>query len=99
MGEEMMKAHWRYLIARYGAWPVVWCAAGEANLPWYLAEGSTQEPFDTWILLQNPGQQPASISVTFMTEQGIAKVLPMTVWPTSRLSLYANAVMPNAINR
>ena len=37
MGPEKMKAHWRYLIARYGAWPVVWCAAGEANLPWYRA--------------------------------------------------------------
>jgi hypothetical protein len=39
MGVERMKAHWRYLIARYGAWPVVWCAAGEANLPWYLVPG------------------------------------------------------------
>jgi hypothetical protein len=39
MGVEKMKAHWRYLIARYGAMPVVWCAAGEANLPWYLASG------------------------------------------------------------
>jgi hypothetical protein len=39
MGVEKMKAHWRYLIARYGAWPVVWCAAGEANLPWYLVKG------------------------------------------------------------
>jgi len=39
MGVEKIKAHWRYLIARYGAWPVVWCAAGEANLPWYLAKG------------------------------------------------------------
>ncbi|HEY3861198.1 MAG TPA: DUF4038 domain-containing protein [Verrucomicrobiae bacterium] len=39
MGVEKMEAHWRYLIARYGAWPVVWCAAGEANLPWYLAKG------------------------------------------------------------
>ncbi len=39
MGVEKMKAHWRYLIARYGALPVVWCAAGEANLPWYLAKG------------------------------------------------------------
>lgn len=38
MGEAKLKAHWRYLIARYGAWPVVWCAAGEANLPWYLAK-------------------------------------------------------------
>ncbi len=39
MGVEKMKAHWRYLIARYGAWPVTWCAAGEANLPWYRANG------------------------------------------------------------
>jgi hypothetical protein len=39
MGVEKMKAHWRYLIARYGALPVVWCAAGEANLPWYRAKG------------------------------------------------------------
>ena len=43
MGEARMKAHWRYLIARYGAWPVIWCAAGEANLPWYGAKGF---PFD-----------------------------------------------------
>ena len=39
MGVEKVKAHWRYLIARYGAWPVTWCAAGEANLPWYRAKG------------------------------------------------------------
>ncbi len=39
MGVEKAKQHWRYLIARYGAWPVVWCTAGEANLPWYLAKG------------------------------------------------------------
>ena len=39
MGVEKSKAHWRYLIARYGALPVVWCTAGEANLPWYLAKG------------------------------------------------------------
>jgi hypothetical protein len=36
MGVEKMKQHWRYLIARYGALPVVWCVAGEANLNWYL---------------------------------------------------------------
>jgi Protein of unknown function (DUF4038)/Domain of unknown function (DUF5060) len=38
MGVEKAKAQWRYLIARYGAMPVVWCAAGEANLPWYLVK-------------------------------------------------------------
>ena len=25
--------HWRYLVARYGAYPVVWCIAGEVDLP------------------------------------------------------------------
>ena len=39
MGVEKVKAHWRYLVARYGALPVVWCVAGEANLPYYLAKG------------------------------------------------------------
>lgn len=39
MGVDRMKAHWRYLIARYGAYPMFWCAAGEANLPYYLAKG------------------------------------------------------------
>ena len=39
MGAEKLKTHWRYLIARYGAWPMTWCIAGEANLPWYLAKG------------------------------------------------------------
>ncbi|PYJ02802.1 MAG: alpha-L-rhamnosidase [Verrucomicrobia bacterium] len=43
MGVEKAKQHWRYLIARYGAYPVVWCAAGEANLPYYLVKGF---PFD-----------------------------------------------------
>ncbi len=39
MGVERMKKHWRYLIARYGALPVVWCVAGEINLPYYLEKG------------------------------------------------------------
>jgi hypothetical protein len=37
MGVVKSEAHWRYLVARYGALPVVWGVAGEANLPWYLA--------------------------------------------------------------
>ncbi|MBI3853546.1 MAG: DUF4038 domain-containing protein [Verrucomicrobia bacterium] len=39
MGVEKAKQHWRYLVARYGALPVVWCVAGEANLPYYLGKG------------------------------------------------------------
>ena len=38
MGVDKMKKHWRNLVARYGAYPVVWCLAGEAAMPYYLAE-------------------------------------------------------------
>ena len=34
-GEERIKQHWRYLVARYGAYPVVWDVAGEALMPHY----------------------------------------------------------------
>jgi hypothetical protein len=34
-GPEVLKKHWRYLIARYSAYPVVWCAAGEAMMNYY----------------------------------------------------------------
>ena len=38
LGPEKMKKHWRYLIARYAAYPVFWCLAGEGIMPYYLSE-------------------------------------------------------------
>lgn len=35
MGIEKMKKHWKYIIARWGAYPVTWVAAGEARMPHY----------------------------------------------------------------
>ncbi len=37
---------------------------------WYLAEGCTLEGFETWVLIQNPGQINANIDVTYMTSNG-----------------------------
>ena len=37
-GTAAMRAHWRYLVARWGALPVVWCLAGEAGMPFYASE-------------------------------------------------------------
>ncbi len=36
LGVEKMKKHWRYIIARWGAYPVFWCIAGEGTMPYYL---------------------------------------------------------------
>ena len=38
MGVERTVAHWRYIVARYGAWPVVWCLAGEGAMPYYISQ-------------------------------------------------------------
>jgi len=43
LGIEKMKQHWRNLIARYGAYPVVWCLAGEGAMPYYLAEDKAKD--------------------------------------------------------
>ena len=43
LGIEKMKQHWRYLIARYGALPVVWCVAGEGTMPYYLSKNKAED--------------------------------------------------------
>ena len=37
LGIKKMKQHWRYIIARWGIYPVVWGVAGEATMPYYLS--------------------------------------------------------------
>jgi len=43
MGMEKVKKHWRYLIARWSAYPVVWCLAGEGTMPYYLSKTPQQD--------------------------------------------------------
>jgi hypothetical protein len=38
MGMDKVKKHWRYLVARWSAFPVVWCLAGEGTMPYYLSK-------------------------------------------------------------
>ena len=42
-GEAAMKKHWRNLVARWGAYPVIWCLAGEGSMPYYLSEHREQD--------------------------------------------------------
>jgi hypothetical protein len=43
LGVEKMKQHWRNIVARWSAYPVVWCLAGEALMPYYLSEHKQQD--------------------------------------------------------
>jgi len=38
MGVEKIKKHWRYIIARWGAYPVIWCLAGEGAMEFYRSK-------------------------------------------------------------
>ena len=40
MGIERVKQHWRELVARYAAYPVVWCIAGESNMVTYSIDSA-----------------------------------------------------------
>jgi len=73
MGIEKMKRHWRNLIARYGAYPVVWCLAGEGAMPFYLSqdrERDRQMQIDGWTEIAryvrrvDPYQHPLTIHPT-----------------------------------
>jgi hypothetical protein len=91
MGVDKMKAHWRYLIARYGALPVVWCAAGEANLPWYQAKGF---PYD------DRAQVKQWTEVMKYIKQSDPYHRPLTIHPTGigRLSARHATDDPNLLD-
>lgn len=42
-GKEVLRKHWRYLVARYASYPVVWSMAGEAIMPYYLTPPEERE--------------------------------------------------------
>jgi YVTN family beta-propeller protein len=62
---------------------------------WFFAEGSTQPPFDTWFLIQNPTNQPATVTFTFELQGGGTVPRQFVVGPTSRFSLFANQIIPD----
>ncbi|PYV12139.1 MAG: hypothetical protein DMG23_02105 [Acidobacteria bacterium] len=43
MGLSKIKQHWRNLIARWGAFPVIWCLAGEGTMPYYLSKNKAED--------------------------------------------------------
>ena len=63
---------------------------------WYLAEGYTAGGFETWILLQNPGDVTANVSCVFMGPSGRNTTREYAVGPRSRFTIKANDIIPAA---
>ena len=62
---------------------------------WIVAEGSTGEGFDTFILMQNPNDVPAPTAVAFSTEDGIQDGTLLEIPPNSRSTLRLSEYMPD----
>lgn len=43
MGLQKIKQHWRNIVARWGAYPVFWCLAGEGTMPYYLSQSKQED--------------------------------------------------------
>ncbi|MDD5668110.1 MAG: DUF5719 family protein [Actinomycetota bacterium] len=76
------------------------------NLPspsttWYLAEGYTGSnptggEFDTWVLIQNPGEEEAAVKATFMQPGGVNTERSYSVLPHSRFTIHVDNILPAA---
>jgi hypothetical protein len=65
---------------------------------WYLAEGSTGQFFETFILVANPTSTPAEVTFTFMPEGGSTFTTPRLVAPNSRFTLNIEQDVPQLGN-
>jgi hypothetical protein len=62
---------------------------------WYLAEGCTNGGFETWVLVQNPNDAPADVSLTYMTTGGQVAGPSVTLAPNSRQTFDVADRVPN----
>lgn len=59
----------------------------EGATSWYHAEGATGAYFDTFVLISNPNAQPASVTLRFLPESGVAITKTRTIPANARLTV------------
>jgi len=66
--------------------------AGRASSEWFFAEGYTAESFDTWLLVLNPGNEAASLAVSFLEPDGTVTEAHYSMPPLSRLTVHVDDI-------
>lgn len=82
--------YFRYL----GKYPGGHVSAGtvEPSKSWFLAEGCTAYGFDTYVLVQNPNQAAAQVSLSFLMAGGKTQELVFQVPPLSRYTVPVDSI-------
>ncbi len=65
---------------------------------WYLPEGSTAAPFETFVVVANPNSTPTGLELTFLGRQGVLGRLHLTAPAHGRLTVPLNEVLPDAFS-
>ena len=73
------------------------CSGGTStpSNTWYLAEGYTGGTYDTWVLVQNPGNSSATCTVTYYINNGDPQTETITVGANSRYSIHVDNTLPD----
>ena len=61
---------------------------------YYLAEGTTDWGFTTYVLVQNPNEEPTDITITYMTPEGPQEQPAFRMDPNSRKTICVNDELP-----
>jgi hypothetical protein len=78
-GKEKLIKHWEYIIARWSPYRVMWCLAGEGDMPWFLSKTREEDKIcqrriwteiGTFVKLTDPYNRPVTIHPT-MTENAV----------------------------
>lgn len=83
-GPDVLRHHWRNLVARYASLPVTWCVAGEGLMPFYVdahriedmdewrrTRSAAWSAMATWIRSQDGFQRPVTIHPTDFGRQQV----------------------------
>ncbi len=71
------------------------CALGanQAGTDWYFAEGCTRPGFEQWMTVENPGEDAASVTLSYMLEGGGSRQQRVSVPGSSRTTIDVNGFL------
>jgi hypothetical protein len=80
MGVEKMNRHWRYCVARWGAYPVSWYLAMENDLPYYLSPTPAEDT-------QRAQREWTEVGRALRRTDGFRRPVSMQSWSTRESAL------------
>lgn len=88
LGSRVMRRHWREMIARWGAYPVVWCIAGEPTVP------PTDLAMEAWKRLEREAAETGEPFSVAQVWQDLAPVIDPMIALYNEITRYVRATDP-----